>query len=436
MSSESSLIRRALPKPSFFGWRVVWAAFVVAVFGWGVGFYGPPVYLYAVQESRGWSVTLVSSAVTTHFLAGAFVIANLPALHRRFGLERITTAGTVSLAVGVIGWAVAREPVHLFAATLLSGAGWATTGAAAINAMVSPWFHSRRPAALSLAYNGASVGGILFSPLWVVAIATLGFPGAAAAIGIVMIATLWFLSHRYFATTPEELGVAPDGESAATAEPARHTANGVLPGFLLWRNWRFITLAGGMALGLFAQIGLIAHLFSLLVPALGAYRAGLAAGLATASAIAGRTLVGWLLPPTADRRMVAALNHGLQICGGIAFMVAGGANVPFLLLGVVLFGAGIGNATSLPPLIAQVEFAKADVPRIVALITAISQAAYAFAPAAFGALRHLDEVAAGQPAGNALAFFIAAAAIQSAAAASYLAGRRLSSPPRGTKPDT
>jgi hypothetical protein len=27
----------------FYGWRVVAAAFVLAVFGWGLGFYGPPI---------------------------------------------------------------------------------------------------------------------------------------------------------------------------------------------------------------------------------------------------------------------------------------------------------------------------------------------------------------------------------------------------------
>ena len=37
----------------FFGWRVVGAAFVLAVLGWGIGFYGPPIYLQAVQENRG-----------------------------------------------------------------------------------------------------------------------------------------------------------------------------------------------------------------------------------------------------------------------------------------------------------------------------------------------------------------------------------------------
>ena len=73
-----------------------------------------------------------------------------------------------------------------------------------------------------------------------------------------------------------------------------------------------------MALGLFAQIGLIAHLFSLLVPALGAQRAGLAMGLATALAIAGRTLVGWLMPPGADRRLVACTSYAVQIAGSLA----------------------------------------------------------------------------------------------------------------------
>ena len=38
----------------FQGWRIVGAAFVLAVFGWGLGFYGPPIYLQAVRDLRGW----------------------------------------------------------------------------------------------------------------------------------------------------------------------------------------------------------------------------------------------------------------------------------------------------------------------------------------------------------------------------------------------
>ncbi|MFX5760823.1 hypothetical protein ABTE44_19020, partial [Acinetobacter baumannii] len=91
-------------------------------------------------------------------------------------------------------------------------------------------------------------------------------------------------------------------------------------------------------LGLFAQIGLIAHLFSLLVPALGAQYAGLAMGFATLCAIAGRTLVGWLMPIDADRRLVGCLAYAVQIGGSLVFILAGGDNIVLLLLGVALFG--------------------------------------------------------------------------------------------------
>src|SRR6202012_1391060 len=108
-------------------------------------------------------------------------VANLPAFYRRFGLAAVTRAGALSLALGIVGWAVATAPWQLFVATLVRGAGWAATGAAAINAIVSPWFVRTRPAALAMAYNGASIGGVVFSPLWVAAIRLAGFSLAAAA---------------------------------------------------------------------------------------------------------------------------------------------------------------------------------------------------------------------------------------------------------------
>src|SRR5712664_2991233 len=141
---------------------------------------------------------------------------------------------------------------------------------------------------------------------------------------------------------------------------------------------RFATLSISFALGLFAQIGLVAFLFLLLAPALGETGAGAAVSLATAFAILGRTLFGILLPAEADRRVVAALNFTIQIAGTTALLVAGDTSVLLLLLGCVLFGLGMGNLVSLPPLIAQSEFARSDVGRIVALITATNQAVFAF----------------------------------------------------------
>ena len=133
----------------FYGWRVVSAAFVLAVFGWGMGFYGPPVFLSVVREARGWPLTLVSTAVTVHFLIGAVTGPLLPASHRRFGAAKVTKAGALCLAAGVFGWATATAPWQLLVASVLSGTGWGAMSAAAVNAIVSPWFVRSRPAALA-----------------------------------------------------------------------------------------------------------------------------------------------------------------------------------------------------------------------------------------------------------------------------------------------
>jgi hypothetical protein len=128
------------------------------------------------------------------------------------------------------------------------------------------------------------------------------------------------------------------------------------------------------------------------------------------------------MPLNANRRHFAAMNLAVQIVGSLALLASGGSNVPLLLAGVALFGAGIGNVTSLPPLIAQVEFVKEDAARVVPLIVAIGQATYAFAPATFGVLRLGEANGTVTHPGSML--FVAAATVQVAAAACFLAGRR------------
>src|SRR5262249_22591956 len=162
----------------------------------------------------------------------------------------VTKVGALLLAGGVLAWAVAKAPWQLFAATLISGTGWAATGAAAINAIVAPWFVRTRPAALALAYHGASIGGVVFSPLWGAAIGLLGFAAAAAAIGLVVALTTWILAELLFSRTPQQMGLAPDGDAPGTAAaPVTSPTAKPLPHAQLWRDRKFLTLAAGMALG-------------------------------------------------------------------------------------------------------------------------------------------------------------------------------------------
>ena len=382
------------------GWKVVWVAFTVAVFGWGLGFYGPPVYLPVLHAKHGWSITLISSAITAHYLVGAVLIANLPSIYRRFELGPTTIIGAVLASAGAIAWANASEPWHLFPALLLSASGWSATSGAALNALVSPWFDKDRPKAISMAFNGASVGGVLFTPLWTALIAAFGMPVAALILGGAMVAVIAPMAWLTLWTRPPSAS-----RQAAAPTPRRE----------LMSRGTFITISAAFALGLFAQIGLFAHLIVRLTPDFGPAVAAAAISLVTLCAIFGRTLLAWLLGDH-DRRFAMAANLVMQAVGSV--LLAFGDGVLSLGIGCVLFGLGVGNLTSMMPLIAQKEFRAADVGTVVALVTAINQAVFALAPGIFGWLRDQTE--------SYVVAFLIAGAMQLVAAATLAAGRRFS----------
>lgn len=399
------------PAPLFFGWKVAWVAFIVAVFAWGVGFYGPAVFLLALQAAHGWPISIISAAITAHFLLSAAVIAFLPRLHRRLGIAAVTKAGIALSAIGIVAWAHAQAPWQLFPAAGLTGAGWAVTSGAAINAMVARWFDRGRPKALSLAFNGASVGGVIFAPLWTTLIARFGFSLAASIIAATMLVVIWPLASLFLRPGPEALGLFPDG--AVRAGGPRPAPSPTSTRGRLLRDGRFVTISAAFALALFAQIGLFAHLIARLAPDFGATGAAVAVSLTTACAVAGRTLLGWFLGDH-DRRKAAAVNFTLQAAGVALLGLGSGFAAP--VAGCVLFGLGVGNLISLPPLIAQQEFAPVDVGAVVVLVTAFNQAVFAFAPAIFGVLREMTD-------GYAAPFTIAAC-LQIAAAMVIMSRRR------------
>lgn len=411
--------------PHFYGNTIVRAAFVLALFGWGVGFYGPPVFLHAVLARTGWSLALVSAAVTFHFLFGAVVVACLPRIQRRFGIPTTTLIGATLLAAGVLGWATAVAPWQLFVAAMFTGGGWVPLGAAGINAIISPWFVAKRPLALAKAYNGASVGGMVFSPLWAISIDRFGFPATAMMVGLMMVAVVLSIASRVITKTPSSTGQTADGLPHVSGSTSTVPPGAVaLVSPRLWKDRRFLTLAAAMSLGLFAQIGLIAQLFSLMVPSLGPQLAGGIMALATGCGMGGRLLMGCLLGRYTNRRRAAAASYSVQAVGTLLLLASGPDHLAFLILGVVFFGLGIGNATSLPPLMAQTDFAPVDVPRVVARSVALSQAFYAFAPAVLAGLMVGASHEAPSLGVNTGVYFFVIFLLQALAAACVLSGGR------------
>src|SRR5215813_5476092 len=67
----------------FYGWNVVAATFVMALFSFGLGFYGLSVYVATLQRIHRWSASAVSAPVTVYYVAGALLTMVIGAAFER-----------------------------------------------------------------------------------------------------------------------------------------------------------------------------------------------------------------------------------------------------------------------------------------------------------------------------------------------------------------
>src|SRR5882757_6026724 len=171
------------------GWRIVVVCFLLATFGWGLGFYGQSVYVAELHRLHGWPASLISSGTTFFYLSGAALVAFVSEAIRSFGPRKCLIAGTFAMAAAAVSIGQVREPWQLHAANAVLAFGWAGTSLGIITNTLGLWFDSKRGMAISLALNGASFGGIVGVPLLVAAIGSFGFSGAmiAAAIAVVVL---------------------------------------------------------------------------------------------------------------------------------------------------------------------------------------------------------------------------------------------------------
>src|ERR1700745_1663403 len=82
------------------GWSVVLACFCAATFAWGFGFYGQSVYLADLHATRGWPASLIASATTVYYLAGALLLTRVHRAIEFCGPRMLLASGSVILGIG------------------------------------------------------------------------------------------------------------------------------------------------------------------------------------------------------------------------------------------------------------------------------------------------------------------------------------------------
>jgi MFS family permease len=385
-------------------WRVVACAFLIALWGWGLGFYGLGVYLVGLREVHGWSASVVSGAITTYYLVGAALIALVGRAVQRVGPRPVVLTGLGCMALAVSALTVVSRPWQLYPAFALMALGWATMSAAMVNVLVAPWFQARRGLALSWAFTGASTSGVVLGPALLWTVQWLGFAAglrvAAVALVAVLAPVVWLVLRR-------------PGPAAPSPGPGRPAPAGASP----LREGAYWTIQIPFAAALVAQVGFITHQIAFLSPMIGAAAAGLCVSLVGLAAVAGRFALG-LMADRGDARVAAALNALVQVAGFALLLWAPSATA--LYAGCLLFGLGVGSVVSLPGLLVGRDFPAARFAGVISLVTATNQVAFAFAPTLFGVLRDRT--------GSYTAALVLCIGLDLLAAAVVVAGRRPARP--------
>jgi len=389
----------------FYGWNVVGATFIMALFTFGLGFYGLTVYVATLQRLHGWSASAVSAPVTVYYVAGALLTAVIGEVYERLGPRLVVIPASVAMAAGIAALGLVTQPWHLYPAFLVMAVGWGSMSGAAINIILAPWWERRRGLAVSIAFNGATLGGVIVAPALIPLIAVLGFTRALVTAALVSFAVVIAVAAGVMRRGPDALGVGPDGDGPrATGGTAR------APDERRWRRdalrtWRFWSVSAPFALGLAAQVGVLTHLVALVTPTLGTTGAARAVSTTTAAAVIGRLLTGFVVDRL-NRRVVSSATLVIQIIGLTVLAWAPSATAVYG--GCALFGLGVGNLTTLPGLILAVEWPRERFGALVGLAVGINQFTFAFGPSLVGILR--DRAGAYEPALGACAMLEATAA--------------------------
>jgi MFS family permease len=358
------------------GWRVVLACFLMAFFMFGFGLYGQGVYLAELQRAHGWPGTLVSAASTFSFLLTSVLVIFTDNLLARIGLRSLILCGLAALGASTVLLAVMQTPWQLYLAYALMSVGWTGMGTVVIATVLNSWFERRRGLALSLAFNGATCGGIVLVPVLLALSDSIGFRSAMLAATVMMI-VLVLPVVVIFTGWPAEMSLTSARRSSGVAAHSRRA---------LLANATFWTMVLPIAIALLAQMGFIIHQVTFLEPMIGRYAAGLAVTVMAAMAVVGRLSLG-LFVDRLDPRFACAASMTSQAAA--LFVLLQSESPTVLLLCCAVYGFSIGNMITFPPLIIQREIGSAAFASAMGLGTSISGIVSAFGPGIVGLVRSL-----------------------------------------------
>ena len=348
-----------VPAGFFYGWVIVWTVFLILLTGAGLGFYLASVILRAGVAELGLSVQAASLGPTLFFSISGLTGFLLAKKLNEVDLRWFYLAGGVlgSFTLASLRWVDTLATYYLFFSVY--GISFALAGLVPGTTLVARWFDRRRPTALSLASTGLSMGGIVLTPL-AASIVDHGLAASATWMAIVWFIGIVPLALLLLRNFPSSRGLEPDG--APTPPQPRPVAGAPFAVAVRTRYFRWLCLTYGMIF--MAQVGAIAHLYSMASERTDVSTAGVTVATLAATSVLARLASGIVLRWMSTKMLTTVLTvaqAGALICLSLA-----NSRVT-VLASTVFFGMSVGNLLMLQPLLLAEAFGVKEYSRIYSL---------------------------------------------------------------------
>ncbi|MEV8510761.1 MFS transporter [Dactylosporangium sp. NPDC051484] len=372
-------------------WLVSAVAFVALV--GAAGFRATPgVLIHPLHDEFGWSLGIISLAVSINLLLFGLTAPFAAALMERFGIRRVVAYALLLVSAGSGLTVFMRHSWELIALWgVLVGLGTGSMALAFVATVTGRWFVKRRGLVTGVLTAGGAAGQLVFLPLLALLAENHGWRSAAltvagAALAVVPL-VLWRLRDH-----PSELGVTAYGADgdvtpppAATTGAARRALGALRAAASIPAFW---LLAGGFAICGATTSGLIGTHF---IPA--AHDHGMAEPTAASLLalvglfdMAGTVASGWLTDRM-DSRVLLGWYYALRGLSLLILPALFAATVRPSMLVFILF-YGLDWVATVPPTVALCrEYFGANGSVVFGWVFAAHQFGGAIAAASTGILR-------------------------------------------------
>ncbi|MCH8940439.1 MAG: MFS transporter [Chloroflexi bacterium] len=255
-----------LGRGMFYGWRIVLLLSLTRFVASGVGMNARSLLVLPLEKDLG----VTRAEISLMFTVEALVIAATAPLGGwlmdRYGARRIMVVGILISTGGFFLLSIAQslwQVIVIIALPLGLAYNWSILNAGA--PILNNWFNLKKAKALALlsVFHGA---GAALLPLMALGISSFGWRWATAIGGIAFI-TAALPSMIFTRSTPEEMGLTPDGVEQTTPQSPGQLGAGAEGTDLREAMGRpfFWVLGIGTACMLFASLSVIAHFVAILV---------------------------------------------------------------------------------------------------------------------------------------------------------------------------